>query len=159
MRLKQFTFACLLTAMVMGIELLAATTGEILVVLTMLSTLPLYLLGRENTVAAVLSYLCTGLLLLGVNPHQCLFFAATNGLLGLVLGICEQKIKYGIASFLISSLALFGGTVAVAFAIGLFMHWWIPAVLFPFCFLYTGIYRLIAGKVYAKWLSIKGYCR
>lgn len=158
MRLIEFTFACLLTAMVMAVEFLAATTGEALVALTTVSALPLYLIGRENVQTAVMSYFCIGFMLIQVNPHQFLFFVATNGLLGLALGICDKKIKYGPVCVIISSLALFGGTMAVTYAIGLMVSWWIPVVLFPFCFLYAGLYRLLARKVYVKWLTIKNHC-
>lgn len=150
MQLKQFTFACLLTAMVMALELVAATTGEALVALTMLSALPIYVLGRESTGNALLSY-ASVTLLLAVNPHQCLFFVATNGLLGLALGICHQKSMGKTASCLVSGLALFFGTVTVALVLGFLVAWWVPAGLFPFCLLYTALYGLIAGKLYAKW--------
>ncbi len=159
MRLKEFIFACLLTAMVMGVEFLAATTGEVLVVLTVVSSLPLYLIGRENTLLAVISYICVGLMLFQINPHQCLFFVATNGLLGLALGICDKKTKHGTVCILISGLALFGGCVALAFVLGLLIHWWILALLLPFSFLYASIYRLLASKLFVKWLTIKKDCQ
>ncbi len=159
MRLREFTFACLLTAMVMGVEFLAATTGEALVVLTMTSSLPLYILGRENTLLAVMSYICIGLMLFFINPHQCLFFVTTNGLLGLALGVCDRKIKHGTVCVIISGLTLFGGCAAIAFGMGLLIHWWIVVVLLPFSLLYASIYRLLAGKLFVKWLAIKQHCQ
>ncbi len=155
--MRDFTRACLLTAMVLAIELLAITTGEVLVALTVLSTLPLYLLARKNIVFTVLSYVSIGLILGAINPHQCLFFAATNGLLGLVLGVCDQKRKHRMVSVFLSSLSLFFGTVAVAFVIGLLLEWWMIAVLLPFCVVYTGLYRTVALKVYAKCTATKWF--
>lgn len=156
MQLKQYTFACLITAMVMALELVAATTGEALAALTVLSALPIYVLGRERVANALLSYTSVTLLLLAVNPHQCLFFVGTNGLLGLALGISHQKIAGKLTASLVSGLALFFGTVATAFVLGFLVAWWIPVVLFPFCLLYTALYGFIAGKLYAKLQRARG---
>ena len=157
-QLKKYTFACMLTAMIMALELVAATTGEALVALTMLSALPLYFLGRERTAYAALSYASVALLLVCINPHQCLFFVATNGLLGLALGISDRKLQSTVAALFLSCLVLFCGTLAVSAAIGWLVHWWIPAVLLPFCLGYTALYRFAARKAYAKWLRITERC-
>lgn len=55
--------------MVVTLELTAATTGEVLVALIILSALPIYVLGRESVVNALLSYGSVTLLLLAVNLH------------------------------------------------------------------------------------------
>ncbi len=155
MRLKEFILASLLTAIVLVIELVAIATGEVMVIITILSALPLYLLSRVNFVTAVISYICIAALLVLINPHQCLFFVTTNGLLGVTLGLCDSKIKRRSVSVFSGATALFCGIVIAGLAVGFPINSLILAVIFPLSVLYTALFSFIAGKAYVKFQNIK----
>jgi len=150
-KVKEFTYACILTAVIIVIEVLAAATGEFLVVLTMASTLPIYIICRRSITLGIISYICVGVILLQINPHQLIFFIFTNGLLGISLGFCDKKIMHAVMSILISGIMLFIGIIITVNLIGIFIIKWNTGIFaFLFSCVYAAFYRFVARKVYEK---------
>lgn len=156
MSVKKFTHASILTAIIVVIEILAATMGEALVVLTILSSLPIYIICRSSIALGIASYINVGLILLLINPHQLLFFIFTNGLLGISLGFFDKKIKLSIISILASSLMLCIGIITMINLIGIFIvKWYIGILIFLFSCIYVSFYHFIARKIFERLNNIE----
>lgn len=120
MKTNELTFAAVLTALILVIEVLAAKTGEALVILTIFSTLPLYILTCKKVKLGLMSYSIVALVLCMINFHQLIFFLFTNGLIGLTLGILSQyrKALRVVVTASISVMGLLG--VSLVLGINLF---------------------------------------
>ena len=154
MKVIDFTYACILTAIIVAIEVIAAITGELIVALTMVSALPIYLICRRSIALGITSYICVSLILLQINPHQLIFFIFTNGLLGISLGFCDKKTKLATISILISSTMLFIGIIITAYIIGIsIVKWYIG--IYVFSCIYSALYRFIARKSHTKLSKIE----
>lgn len=141
----------MLTAMMIAIEVLAATSGEALIGLTILSTLLIYMICRRSIASGIVSYITAGVILLLINPHQWVFFAFVNGLLGMSLGVCDRKTGIAAISIFISGLALFLGMLATVIIIGFFaVNGYIGILMLILSFIYAALYRFAARKVYEK---------
>jgi len=154
MKLRYFTLACILTSITIIIEAVAAASGEALVFLTVLSALPIYLVSRTYPVYGMISYFCVCILLLTLNPHQMLFFALANGLLGFFLGLFENKKISPVISNLMCGILLCGGVCLSLFLIGssavLLSNWYLIALISLFCFIYTIVTHWLLAKAYRK---------
>lgn len=158
MTAKGLTLGAVLTAITIAIEVTAAYGGEALIFITILSTLPIYMACRLHPAAGAISYSAVTILLLFISPHQCVFFAMTNGLLGLSLGITNHYLKWKIMAIGISGAVLAGGLALLLFAFN------IPALMFPlpkdvwiiilillgFSLGYASLYQLLAAFLYKR---------
>ena len=157
MTAKGLTLGAVLTAITIVIEVTAVYGGEALIFITILSTLPVYTACRIHPAAGGISYAAVTILLLFISPHQCAFFALTNGLLGLSLGITNHYFKK-IISIGISATILAGGLALLlfAFSIPVLMLplpkdvWLSIVILLGFSLIYASLYQLLAAYLYKR---------
>lgn len=94
MKAKELTCCGMLTSLIIALEVVASQFGEALVIITVFSALPVFILTKKNIKWGLLSYSVVTVLLSIINFHQMLFFIFTNGLIGICLGVsCNLKIK------------------------------------------------------------------
>jgi hypothetical protein len=84
--------------------------------LSPLSSLPVIFAALNSVVCGSFSYLCTGLIILIISPHESVIFLLTTGLFGLVLGINYNK-KF-ITAVIMSGSVLFSGINILIYFIG-----------------------------------------
>lgn len=58
-----------------------------LIVITLLSTLPIFIISRINSRIGLVAYFCAGIVILLIDPNSGIIFLLTNGILGYTLGI------------------------------------------------------------------------
>ena len=159
---KKIAYGAILTTIAIILELTAAFSGEVLVIITVFTALPVYLSCRIDKVIGVAGYFAVLILLLIFSPHQGIFFAFLNGLLGLVLGITGGSFNNKIISVIFSAMALAGGVFALIYIFGIavfgmalpeniLIRVWIVLV---FCIIYTTLYQLLAGFIFERLKTI-----
>ncbi len=157
METNELTFSAVLTSLILVIEVLAAKTGESMVILTVFSTLPLYILTCKKIRLGLMSYSIVALVLLMINFHQLIFFLCTNGLIGLTLGVLSKYKKVlrivvtasisvigllGVS--LILGINLFGIVYKSSMVVGVII---IFVIMIIYCWLYDWFARMIDGRV------------
>ena len=93
--------------------------SEIFVFVTMLSALPIYFAAKKNERMGCVAYFCT-ILLVGIfSTHEAMFFAFSNGVIGLSLGLASHRTskKSVIVSF--GALALTCSLCIINFLLGI----------------------------------------
>lgn len=106
MNTKTIIVGSLLAVIASLFQLIPFFFSEILVVLTIFSALPIYIISRINPRAGLLAYLTTGMIVMTLSVHEGLFFLCTNGIVGISLGICsyyrrEKAIIWSISSIIL----------------------------------------------------------
>lgn len=157
MKTNELTFSAVLTSLILVIEVLAAKTGESMVILTIFSTLPLYILTSKKIRLGVMSYSIVALVLCVVNFHQLIFFLFTNGLIGLTLGMLSKYKKalrivvtasmsiiglLGVS--LILGINLFGMVYKESMLVGVII---IGIIMIIYCWFYDWFARMIDGRL------------
>jgi len=98
--------------------LIPVVFGEIFVLATMLSALPIFILARINPRADFIGLTIAGTLILSFNIHEGLFFLFTNGPVGLSLGILSFYTKFMKLIPLVAGLILTSTLSIMNFVIG-----------------------------------------
>ena len=161
---KKVAYGAIFTSIAAMIELAAAFSGEVLVMVTVFTTLPIYLTCRMDKAAGLLSYLSILLMLLIFSPHQSIFFAFLNGLLGLALGITGNIFNKNILSIIISAFALACGILIIIFVFGIPIFdmalpedtWVKVLAVLLFSIAYTTIYQFFVRFVFKRCKGL--YC-
>lgn len=96
----------LLAAIAALFQLMPYFFSEMLVLLTIFSGLPIYIISRINPKVGVLSYIVASAIIMFFTVHEGLFFLCTNGIIGLSLGICNYYTKRKSIIWIISSFIL-----------------------------------------------------
>ena len=160
MKTSKLTVCSLMTALVITLETSVALSGEAFVLLTILSTIPIYISVRISILYGITGYLCTALLLFFVSPHQALFFVCTNGLLGASLGVCRKKGLSSAPACSIGATLLLIGLIVVSVFLGIFKsilsNWLLITASIIFCIAYTLLCNWILEKIYRKYMTIRG---
>lgn len=152
MSTTKMVFSSLLIAIVIIIETVVVYTGESLVAITILSTIPIYIICRIDILIGWLAFLAVGILLLILSPHQMMFFICTNGLIGASLGISKVKTNSFIIQSTASSVLLFFGLTIIIGVLGIesaiYKHWYYIVALVTFCFAYCSLFNFMLSKIY-----------
>lgn len=152
MKTRILTACALMTAITLVLETTAALCGEPMVIITIFSALPIYISTRLNIKGGIISYCTTALLLGFLSPHQMVFFAFTNGLIGISLGICHCKQLRHIATLIIPAILMTAGLWLTAVLLNimnvLFARWWIFTICLIFCVGYTALCNFLLEKIY-----------
>lgn len=93
----------LLAALAALFQLIPYFFSEMLVLLTIFSGLPIYIISRIKPKVGVLSYIVASAIIIFFTLHEGLFFLCTNGIIGLSLGICNYYTKRKSIIWIISS--------------------------------------------------------
>lgn len=152
MKLSKFVVILILTIITAIIELLVIMGGEKFVILTILSTFPIYFLTRIKTIYGIFGYICISALLLYLNEHQMMFFALTNGLLGICLATFQNRSFKRSNRIVLSALLLSIGVCVCITLIGkdtaMAATWYCTMLLIIFCLIYTAIINWMLAKSY-----------
>lgn len=138
------------------LQLLPTSFGEVFVIVTIFSAIPIYFLSRLNPKAGLLGYILTGILISFLNVHEGLFFLFTNGVVGLSLGAFSNKLKSKLLIALFSGILLSLSLILVNFIIGIpVLGVNLPgnlliqiSILLFFSLIYCFIYLLLANFMY-----------
>ena len=68
------------------LQLLPSTIGEIFIIATILSAIPIYILSKSNPKVGLIGYIIAGALIFIFNSHEGMFFLFTNGPVGFSIG-------------------------------------------------------------------------
>ena len=89
MKTKYIILGGLLAVISAILQCIPAFLSEAFIFLTILSTIPIYIIAKKQPVLGILSYIITFILISFISPHENIMFIFTNGILGLSLGICN----------------------------------------------------------------------
>lgn len=92
---------------------------EVLVILTIFSALPIYIISRANPKYGFISYIVSGLMILLFSYHESMIFVFTNGIVGLALGTCSYYTNRISSISLISSLLLTLSLIILNYIVGI----------------------------------------
>lgn len=92
---------------------------ELFLPITVLSTFPVYFTSRINPRAGFCTFISAAFVIFLISPHEGFFFICTNGMLGLVLGICRYYTNRKLIITIITSLVLSSALCFVNFIIGI----------------------------------------
>jgi|GEM_PF-2533893 len=164
MEIQKFVIACMLTSITIIIEIIAVISGEGLIFLTILSVLPIYIIARIKPVYSIISYFCISLLLLFLSPHQMVFFALTNGFIGMYLGTFQSKKYISIFKIFWCWIILSFGVCLCLILIGsevMFLgNWYWITIILMFCLGYALLLYWILPKAYILFKTIyNGYSK
>ncbi|MEG1820325.1 MAG: hypothetical protein RR069_04965 [Oscillospiraceae bacterium] len=148
----KMVFSSLLIAIVIIIETVVIYSGESLVAITILSTIPLYFICRIDLLYGWLSFLSVGILLLIISPHQMMFFVCTNGLVGTTLGISKVKSSSFVVQSIACSIALYCGLCVVVSVLGIesfaYKNWYYILAVIAFCVVYSTLWNFMLARIY-----------
>lgn len=138
------------------LQLLPSILGEIFIIATILSALPIFILARINPKVGFIGFIVSTLLILIFNVHEGIFFLATNGLIGYSLGACSYYIKNKWLISLLSGVILLLGLSIINYIIGIPVFGIdIPGnftieifSMFLFSYFYCYIYLLFAKNLF-----------
>lgn len=100
-------------------QLIPVFFSELFFFLTLISTLPIYLITRKNYKVGIASYITTSFLILLFSNHEAIVFVFTNGLVGLSLGYYDSILKHKLTTSLLTGIQLFFSLCVVNFFIGI----------------------------------------
>ncbi|MDD2495948.1 MAG: hypothetical protein PHE29_12240 [Tissierellia bacterium] len=138
------------------LQLLPTTFGEIFIIATILSAIPIYILSRISPKVGLIGYIIAGICIFFFNVHEGLFFLFTNGLVGVSLGtfnyILESKLLISLFSGIVLTLSL----SIVNFIIGIpVLGINLPgklltqiSILMVFSIVYSFVYLYLANFIY-----------
>jgi len=159
MNISKLAVCSLMTALVITLEISVALLGESFVLLTVLSTIPIYIAVRTSSLYGVIAYFCTALLLFFVSPHQAMFFVCTNGLVGITLGVCRNNGLKSFPTCAAGAFFLLIGLFVVCIFLGILQNVLNSFTLIIFCVLFCIFYTLFCNwlleKIYSKYMVIR----
>ena len=91
MNINDMTIGGLLAGIGALLQLVPVFFSEIFIFTTPLSAFPIYFAAKKNIKMGFVVYICTALLVSIFSLHEALFFAFTNGIIGLSLGLARHK--------------------------------------------------------------------
>lgn len=138
------------------LQLLPTSFGEIFIIVTIFSAIPLYILSRLNPKSGLLGYIIACILIFFFNAHEGMFFLFTNGVVGFSLGTFNNMLKSKFLISLFSGIALTLSLILVNFIIGIpVLGVNLPGnlliqiiILMFFSLVYCFIYLLLANFIY-----------
>lgn len=138
------------------LQLLPASFGEVFVIITIFSAIPIYILSRLNPKAGLIGYIIAAILIFLFNAHEGLFFLFTNGVVGVSLGAFNHRLKSKMLISLFSGVFLTLSLLLVNFIIGIpVLGVNLPGkllvqvcILLFFSLIYCFIYLFLASFVY-----------
>lgn len=138
------------------LQLLPTTFGEIFIIATILSAIPIYILSRISPKVGLIGYIIAGILIIFFNMHEGLFFLFTNGLVGVSLGIFNYILESKLLISLLSGIVLTLSLSIVNFIIGFpVLGINLPgklltqiSILMVFSIVYCFVYLYLANFVY-----------
>lgn len=157
-RTNYIVLGALLAAIAAIFQLTPVLLSEAAVILTILSTLPVYLSSRLKPSVGVMTYFVAAILIFLFSTHEALFFMCTNGVVGLSLGICRYfKLKRHI-TLLISTITLTSSLGIMNYGIGIpIFGTELPGILLiqililtVFSILYNFIFLLLTEFLYKR---------
>lgn len=119
MSIRNITQGGLLICLSVLLQLLPAAFGEIFIIATILSAVPIYIMSRSNPKAGFTAYIITGVLIYTFNSHEGMFFLFTNGLVGFSIGAFSYITKSKIIISILSGVILTFSLAIVNFLIGI----------------------------------------
>lgn len=96
-----------------------ALFSEALVLVTIFSALPIYIIAKISPKVGVAGYVTAAILIMFLSVHESLFFLCTNGMVGLSLGICHHHTNKKLFICAASSAALTITLSIMNFVIGI----------------------------------------
>jgi hypothetical protein len=146
----------LLVCLAAVLQLLPASFGEVFVIITIFSSIPIYILSRLNPRAGLIGYIIAAILIFLFNAHEGLFFLFTNGVVGVSLGTFNYRLKSKVLISLFSGFVLTVSLFLVNFIIGIpVLGVSLPGnlmvqvcILMFFSIIYCFIYLFLASYVY-----------
>lgn len=138
------------------LQLIPASFGEIFVIVTIFSAIPIYILSRLNLKVGLLGYIIAGILIFFFNAHESLFFLFTNGVVGFSLGAFNYMLKSRFLISLSSGIVLTLSLTLVNFIIGIpVLGVNLPgnlliqvSIIMFFSLIYCSIYLFLANFIY-----------
>lgn len=138
------------------LQLIPASFGEIFVIVTIFSAIPIYILSRLNPKVGLLGYIIAGILIFFFNAHEGLFFLFTNGVVGFSLGAFNYMLKSRFLISLSSGIVLTLSLTLVNFIIGIpVLGVNLPgnlliqvSIIMFFSLIYCSIYLFLANFIY-----------
>lgn len=103
---KIIVLGALCAALAAIFQLIPFFLTEILIFLTIFSSLPIYIVSRINPKVGVLTYIVASFIIMILSIHEGLFFLCTNGIIGISLGICQHYKTIKSITWLICSIVL-----------------------------------------------------
>lgn len=146
----------LLICLSVVLQLIPTSFGEVFIIATILSAIPIYILSRLNPKVGFVGYIIAGILIFFFNAHEGLFFFFTNGVVGFSLGVFNYILKSKVLISIFSGIILTLSLSVVNFIVG------IPVlginltgnlltqvgILMLFSIIYCFIYLFLANYVY-----------
>lgn len=138
------------------LQLLPTSFGEVFVIATILSAIPIYFLSRLNPKVGLIGYIIAGTLILMFNTHEGLFFLFTNGVVGFSIGTFSYMLKFKLLISIFSGMVLTLSLCIVNFIIGInVLGFNLPGniltqigILMAFSSIYCFLYLLLANFIY-----------
>ena len=116
---KQLALAGIFTGLAVLFQVIPCFFSELFIPVTIISTLPIYLISRIKPQIGMASYMAAALLISLISIHEGVFFLCTNGLLGFTLGMSLSKTKKKYVAICIASSALTLSLVFITFILGI----------------------------------------
>lgn len=163
MKTKYIILGGLLAVISAILQCIPAFLSEAFIFLTVLSTIPIYIIAKKQPTLGILSYIIAFILISFISPHENIMFIFTNGILGLSLGICNYFTDKKFLICSISTILLTFSICIVNFIIGIniigfsFNLSFLPIVLI---FLATSVYSfifLVICKFFYKRINISNF--
>ncbi|ERJ12331.1 YybS family protein [Haloplasma contractile] len=119
MKIKNITEGAMLSSIAAIFQLIPIFISEIFIMLTTLSTVPIYLNARRGFKIGLISYIVTAFIVFIFSIHESIMFMLTNGLIGLMLGVTEQKFDRKIIIVTLTSFVLTGTLLVANYLLGI----------------------------------------
>lgn len=87
-------------------QLIPALFSEVFVILTVFSSVPIFIVSRINPKTGILSYFVSSMLIMFLSVHEGLFFLLSNGIVGVSLGVCSYYTRMKSVTWFLSSIML-----------------------------------------------------
>jgi hypothetical protein len=158
LKLKTIAMIGILTGLAVLFQIFPALFTHQVVIVTLLSALPIYLITLINPLIGPMAYLVAGIFIFLVSPHESLFFFFANGVLGLSLGTGSYLTKKRVSAARISAVILTITLSLINYRLGILVFGTkIPgpfpvqlAVLLLFSFLYSCLFLYLANILVKK---------
>jgi hypothetical protein len=155
---KKLTIFVVLVVLTILIQIIPAISSHKYVLLTLFSSLPLFLIARSSGPLGLIAFVIAGISIFSINSHEGLFFLFTNGPVGLMLGLQRCFKKESLTASFITGLILTITLSLLNFIIGIKVFGTeIPGplviqilLIFLFSFLYSTMYSYFAGFIYRR---------
>lgn len=153
---KMVTTGGLLICLAVLFQIIPVIFSELLVLATMLSALPIYIISRISPRTGIIAFFAAALLILLINTHEGLFFLCTNGPLGLTLGITNHYTRKWTAIAGLSSIILTLTLCVMNYVIGIQVFgtklpgliFFQLGIMYCFSFIYCIIYLYISNFLF-----------